>query len=248
MKNDKLVKILENLGLSDNEARVYLASLSLGSTTIMKIAQTAEIKRTTVYSVIDSLKQMGLMKIEVKGFKQLYLAESPDRLDSIISSHREALKGSLPEFMAIYNLKGGESFIKYYEGIEACKSIYEELLNKENLPYDFYYVISNQDMWHKQDPEYFSRFVERRARMGITAKVLYVDSPITQEYMRRQVELRQEAKLLPKSVNITTNMIITSKRVVSHNIVPPIVAIVIENQGVIQTNKEMFEIMWRSIS
>ena len=64
MKNDKLVKILENLGLSDNEARVYLASLSLGSTTIMKIAQTAEIKRTTVYSVIDSLKQKVPAKIE----------------------------------------------------------------------------------------------------------------------------------------------------------------------------------------
>lgn len=247
MKNDKLVKILENLGLSDNEARVYLASLSLGSTTIMKIAQTAEIKRTTVYSVIDSLKQMGLMKIEVKGFKQLYLAESPDRLDSIISSHREALKGSLPEFMAIYNLKGGESFIKYYEGIEACKTVYENII-KEAKHGDFLLVVSDQETWYNQDPEYFRSFLERRSKVGLVVRKLLQNSPTIQKLGWGTPKFNEQIKLLPESTKLTTNMFITPRKVVIHQIIPPILAIEIETPSVVQTNKEMFEIMWRSIS
>ena len=105
MKSEKLTNILENLGLTENEAKVYLASLSLGQSTILKISRTAEIKRTTIYSVIESLKQKGLMKIEIKGWKKLFVAESPEKLDVMIKNRREELKSSLPEFLALYNLQ-----------------------------------------------------------------------------------------------------------------------------------------------
>jgi sugar-specific transcriptional regulator TrmB len=72
MQNTKLTKILTDLGLSEHEALVYLANISLGPTTILKIAQAAEIKRTTVYAVIESLKTKGLINVQIKGFKKLF--------------------------------------------------------------------------------------------------------------------------------------------------------------------------------
>ena len=125
MKNRKLVTILLDLGLTENEAMVYLATISLGPATIMKISRAAEIKRTTVYSVIESLKQKGLITIEVKGWKNLFVAESPEKLTSVINAKKQRLQNNMPEFLALYNLKGNESFLKYYEGIEAIKTIYE---------------------------------------------------------------------------------------------------------------------------
>ena len=104
MKNKKLLQILIDLGLSENEASVYLAALSLGPTTILKIAKTAEMKRTTIYSVIDSLKKRGLINIEIKGFKTLFTAENPEKLETMLDSHREQLRNSLPEFLGMYNL------------------------------------------------------------------------------------------------------------------------------------------------
>ena len=60
MKNEKLQSILKNIGLSETEAEVYLASLSLGPTTILKIARSSGVKRTSVYTIIDALKEKGL--------------------------------------------------------------------------------------------------------------------------------------------------------------------------------------------
>ena len=77
MADNKLIHTLESLGLSENEAKVYYAALTLGPASILNIARAAGIKRTTVYSVVEALKQRGLMVLEVKGFKQNYVAQDP---------------------------------------------------------------------------------------------------------------------------------------------------------------------------
>ncbi len=79
MLSDKLIKKLENIGLSENESRVYLASLSLGPAIVRDIARVSQVKRTTIYSLIDSLKQQGLMHVEEKGLKKLFTPSAPEK-------------------------------------------------------------------------------------------------------------------------------------------------------------------------
>lgn len=246
MKNNKLTDLLLNLGLSENEALVYLANLSLGPSTILKIAQSAGVKRTTVYSVMESLKQLGLARLDIRGFKQLYVAESPERLESMLSLRREELGKSLPELMALYNLKGGESFVRYYEGIEACKTVYENII-KEAKYGDDLLVVSDQETWYNQDPEYFNNFLERRSKVGLKVRKLLQDSPAIHEHGWGTPRFNEQIKILPAGTRLTTNMFVVPNKVVIHQIVPPILAIEIENNSVVRMNKEMFEIMWRSI-
>ena len=151
MKNTSLTNTLTTLGLTDHEAAVYLAALSLGPATILKIAGVAEIKRTTVYSVIESLKIKGLMAIHVKGFKKLFVAENPEKLKTILLTRQSLLAQTLPEFLALYNLKGTESTIKYYEGLAGVKSVYESLLT-DVRPKEDYLIISHQAEWLNLDP------------------------------------------------------------------------------------------------
>ena len=95
---------------------MYLGALALGPAKVSDIAKAAEIKRTTVYPVIESLKQKGLMSLEVKGFKQLFVAEHPDKLDSMLELRKKELQDNFPALLGMYNLAGTESSIKYYEG------------------------------------------------------------------------------------------------------------------------------------
>lgn len=245
MEKSKLTNVLRDLGLTENEASVYLASLSLGPSTVMNIAQAAGIKRTTVYSVMESLKSMGLANIEIKGFKQLYAAENPEKLETMINLRREELQKTLPEFISLYNSKGGESFIRYYEGIEACKTVYENII-KEAKPGDFLLVVSDQVAWYNQDPEYFKDFLERRSKIGLKVRKLLQPSPYINEAGWGTPRFNEEIKLLPEETKLTTNLFIVPHKVVIHQIVPPIMAIEIENLSVVRMNKEMFEIMWNS--
>jgi len=241
-----LYKTIQDVGLSENEAKIYVSALSLGSSTVLKIARNAEVKRTTTYSVIDSLKARGLMNIEIKGFKTFYVAESPEKLDSVIESKREFLHEQLPELMAMYTLKGGESALKYYEGLEAVKNIYNNILRDTKMS-DKYYIVSNIKEWNKHDPKFFQSFLERRAKLGIAPKILLQDSEDAREHKKFSKNYNVTAKILPKGTSLSTNFIVTPKRVVIHQLIPPVLAIVIENKSVIKMHQEFFEIMWKSI-
>jgi len=244
--SNKLIHTLEHLGLSENEAAVYYAALSLGSSTILKIARTANMKRTTVYSVVEALKNKGLLSVEIKGFKQKYVAQDPSQLEGIIESRRSALKNVMPEFSALYNLKGGESFIKHYEGLEAVKTIYEELLKKAN-PKDFYDVIADTEMWYNTDKIFYQKFLERRAKKSIHIKILTMKSKKSIEHKKYSKNYNITSKFLPEETKLTTNLVIIPSMLVIHQLIPPIMAVVIENKSIIHTNKIMFDLIWNSL-
>ncbi len=245
MLNNKLLTILNELGLGENEAKVYLACLNLGPATILKIARSAEIKRTTVYSVIESLKQKGMVNIELKGFKQLYVAQDPTNLEQILERKRETLRDLMPEFSALFNLKGGESLVKYYEGVESVKNIYTRLLEKVR-PHENYLVISDMDHWYKLDSVFFQKFIEKRAKLSINLRLLFLDSPLARQQKKIQESWGGKIKILPKDTAMTINVVCIPSMLVLHQVVPPITAIVIENRSIIKFMQEMFEIVWKA--
>ena len=246
MKNEVFIESLKDFGLSEHEALVYFASLALGPATIQKIAEAAEVKRTTVYTIVESLKQKGLMNIELRGLKKVYSPENPEKLETVLDVKKQKLAKLLPEFSALYNLKGGESFIKYYEGLEASKSVYEGLI-QDVKPHDDYLIISDLPKWLNLDKEYFMNFTARRAKLNISIRMLLVDCPEAREFKKVGPNYNFKAKLLPEGMQLTTNLVVIPRRVVIHQLTPPIMAIVIENKSVIQFHRETFEMLWKSL-
>ena len=186
------------------------------------------------------------MTIEVKGFKKLYSAEDPVKLEKILESRQKDFRSVLGEFAALYNLKGGESFIKYYQGLEAIKSVYDGLL-RDIKPHDFYLVVEDIARWYELDKDFFKKFIERRAKLNLDTRLLLQDSSAAREHKKFERNYNVSDKLLPANTKLTTSLIVTPRRVVIHQLTPPILAIVIENQSVIQMHREMFEIMWNAI-
>lgn len=244
--HQQLQESLKNLGLSEHEAQVYYASLALGPSTVLNIARAAGLKRTTVYYVIDALEQQGLMSVEVRGFKRLYAAESPEKLARLVDRRQDEFQRLLPEFSALYNLKGGESMIKYYEGLEAVKNVYESML-RDVRPHEDYLVVSDTQRWTNLDPKYFLDFRKRRSKLNIRRKLLLQDTSTAREYRKFQANYGEIIKLLPKETKLVTNLMVIPRRVVIHQLTPPIMAIVIENKSVIQMHQQLFEILWKSI-
>ena len=247
MQNDKLLNSLIQFGLDQNEAKVYLAALSQGSTTVLRISKSTDVKRTTVYEVITSLIQKGLMKKEIHGFKTLYAAEHPERLENTLAAKRAVLTRALPELEGMYHLKGTESTLKYYEGLKAIENIYNDLLT-DLKPHDFYYAISNIAEWQGLDEEFFIKeHVEKRSFMRIETKLLFTDSPIAQKRITTQKNFNEEVRLLPKDTNIHIDLVVTPYKLVMFQLHAPLIAIVIENKATIEMQKQLFEIIWNSV-
>lgn len=248
MKNrDYLIETLNQIGLSDKESTIYLLALELGSTTILNISKHTVINRSTIYTVIESLLKRGLMSVEIKGFKKRYIAESPDRLEFIFEQKKKQLLKAIPFLNELYQHDSNQSFIRYYEGIEAIKMLYLGFLT-EIKPGEDYLVIGNQADWFSADPEFFLKFIQKRAKLNIQIRLLFQDSAITQKHKKFEKNLNQKIKILPINTSLTTNMVILPKKVVIHQLKGPKIAVVIENESIVKMNKEMFEIIWNTIA
>ena len=127
----KIEQILDKLGFSDNETKVYLAAMESGQASGQQIAQKAELKRTTTYSVLSYLVDRGVVaKTTVKN-KTRFLAEPPERLLSLVSELQAQIKKALPELEALYNKNEVKPKITFFEGDNAVHNVYEDTLKEK---------------------------------------------------------------------------------------------------------------------
>src|SRR3989344_388940 len=124
-----LEKYLQDLGLSDKEALIYLALLQVDSTTALDLSKKTKINRSTVYVVIDSLSKKGLVSETTIGKKTQFQAESPERLETFVENRKqqfeeqsERLKDIIPEIKSIQRESGERPVVKYFEGKEGIVS------------------------------------------------------------------------------------------------------------------------------
>ncbi len=243
MAQNKILNTLIDVGLTKNEAELYFTCLSLGPTTPTKVARASGIKRTTTYSVLESLKRKGLISIEIKGFKTLFVAENPQKLYEVINFKQKNLGEILSDLETAYNMKGIESSIKFYEGLENVKAIYSNIL-KEIKPKDEYMVISNYDKWYNLDPEFFQNFIEKRTELNLNIRILVQDSSLAQKYKLFEKRYNRIVKFLPEGTDLSTNLIILPHKIIIHQLNKPITATVIQNPDTIKMHREFFEIIW----
>lgn len=132
---EHLLEPLKNLGLSEKEAKIYLALLQLGPATPYQIANKAEIKRPTAYVIAEELVEKGLI-VHVPGEdKKRYIARTPDAFIEEQSEKLRAARAILPELRSFQKGTVEKPSIMYYEGIEGTRQAYDykkrELHGKE---------------------------------------------------------------------------------------------------------------------
>ena len=88
MFEENLVK----LGLSEKEARIYLLLLQIGSSPVSALAKRAHIKRVSVYSVLETLFDRGLVTFEQHPEGKRYLAYDPECLLYLLEKEKAQLK------------------------------------------------------------------------------------------------------------------------------------------------------------
>ena len=246
MQKEDIKEILIDFGLSEHEALVYLSSLMLGPSTVNKIAKHSGVKRTTVYPVVESLKRKGIMNIQLKGLKNLFVAESPERLEKIIEQKKERLKSMIPELSALYNLKGGESLIKYYEGVEGVKTIYEDIYNTLR-PNDEYLITSDLKKFLNIDKDFFTKFIEKRAKLNLRVRTILQNNDIDMFYKKNEQNFNFKAKVFEPNIDLKANVAILPTKIYITQLIEPYISIVIENKNIVDMHRQYFNIMWDAI-
>ncbi|MDO8240624.1 MAG: helix-turn-helix domain-containing protein [Candidatus Moranbacteria bacterium] len=232
---------LINAGLSENEAKVYLAALELGETSVYRLAKKSGVKRTTTYLAVETLKEKGLMSAYQSNSVTVCYAENPKKLTLVLEEKKKALDKIMPELLAFNNLIDKKPKIKYFEGRDSYKEVFMDILkysNSETL------ITFNENFWNFDD-FFVSYFIPKRKEKKIWARALFHDNAVFRDLKKREQELFLQCKLVPgDKFKVGIEMIIYGNNKVGFVSYEEEMAIIIESQKIHDTQKSFFETIW----
>jgi len=205
MNGQLLVSHVEELGLSNKEARIYVACLSIGPSSVQRIADQAGIKRVTTYVILESLVGLGLVSQTIKGKKTYFIAEDPVNLARLIEKREIELKEQksnfaqiLPELKGLKLLPKDTPIIKFYDGSDSVKTILNTFIETARKPaVNTVHGVSNLDLVLKFFPEFRATASNPwRSEAGVHSLFLYTstEGPIMKSSDRAQ---NRESRWLP---------------------------------------------------
>lgn len=127
--NNNIVKIVQDLGLKKEPAKVYLASLQLGGGTVSEIAQFAMVERTGIYYHLKELMSLGLLKLALRGKRKIYLPANPKKLAEILDERKKNLLEAMPALQVDFSASMNRFSNEYYQGTSDMMKFYEEVGN-----------------------------------------------------------------------------------------------------------------------
>ena len=206
-----LEKYLQDLGLTDKEATIYLALLQVDGATALDLSKKTKINRSTVYVVIESLSKKGLVSETTLGKKTQFQAEPPERLETYIERRRaqfeeqsSCIKDVIPEIKSIQRDTGERPVVKYYEGREGIISLLEEFLpnseEKEGTTYLLYPRDAIEEIFTPAEREKYKNI---RLNKKIHSRSLYTyeKGEFTSDDMSERIKI--DAKRYPISCDIS---------------------------------------------
>jgi sugar-specific transcriptional regulator TrmB len=140
MRDDHLlVAKLQTLGLSQNEALIFLALLDAPKNPT-EVSRLTGIARSNVYRIVDTLVEKGILREQTTTDGKLLAAADPTALELLIVSHEHAVQQQRLEFTQLLPSLVGKagtenSFsIHTYRGLSGIKQmLWNELKSKEIL-------------------------------------------------------------------------------------------------------------------
>ncbi|MFH1256789.1 MAG: helix-turn-helix domain-containing protein [Candidatus Diapherotrites archaeon] len=156
--------VLEEIGLSPNEAKVYEALVNAGTCSINTLSIEANVHRRNVYDSIDKLIKKGLATEEFVSGTRFVRAVNPSRLLDIVREKESKVESIIAPLQKRFEQKARGEEAVIYRGIEGFKNYLDDIL-EENQPVSF---IGAKGFWLDERLKFFlPKFDRQRVKQGI---------------------------------------------------------------------------------
>ena len=131
----KVKESLQKLGLSETEAKIYLALVKTKESTAVQLAKKTEVHRRTIYDNLNILLRKGLVNFKIKNNVKYFEATNPKSLKVFIEEKSKILNDVLPTLTNFYKDDQKLPKVNVFVGVEGAKAIVEEAVNSKKRIY-----------------------------------------------------------------------------------------------------------------
>jgi len=238
--------ILRKAGLTESQAKGYLALIEHGELSPTELADKTNESRTNGYMICEKLESLGLAT-KKDGRKVAYQPESPTKLKQLLVSRQRELKAAdveissiLPALLSIYRLTTDKPGVLYLEGVSSLRQIFDDIIKTGQTVRIF------PSAYDRDDPEVAAMIdtqVERQHRSGIKTEVLLRAETFDQFALQNNKLF--EARPADFGA-LDTQILIYGDNVALTTFNTGAVTTIITSPPVAETFRQLFEVQWQA--
>ena len=241
------LEALSSAGLTDAEAKVYLALLQSGSTPAGPIVKKSGLHRATTYQALQRLMEKGLASAVIKGKKRYFSAAEPQRLLDSLRERQEYVEQAVP---ALTNLAKGakqKQDVAVYSGTRGIRTALDAMLGELGSGGE-YLDFGVSGLFMDVMGPYWHLFQKRKQKQRVRSRVIF-DESVKQRRPELLLGYFGSSRFHPKrNASLTDTMIYKDTVILLIWTAAPPIAIVIRNASNAQSYRNQFEMMWRAAS
>ncbi len=239
-----LKDILKNTDLTPSQAEILDFLYQNKEEKASEIARNIRKSRTIVYKDLEELEKMGLIEKKEKPSQVAFFsATHPSLLKKILDQKEEQVQsdkkmfaGFLPDIISGYNLAHNQPGIRFFEGVEGLKKIYEEILDEGK---DFFLIrTAYEPIYNEKIAPVVEEFIAKRMRKNIKVTAIIpsdVDDPEKDaRWLMTRFNIAKDVYTAPVEIDIFGN------KVAILSFGEELVGMIIESQQVSQSLRQIF--------
>jgi len=239
-----LKETLQQLGMHEKKASVYLACLELGAATAYLIAKKVGLKRPTVYDLADQLMKEGLLHKSMRGQVKYFSAADPEKLIRLLKAKERLASEAMPELQNLYNSPKAKPLIRYFEGEEGIVEMYEDSLRSCKKGDEILAYVGEDVLRHL--PTHAADYVRRRIEKGIVLRGIYKNNPALKKYTEKSREQLRVARVLDEKIFPVANETnIYKNKIAIASYGTEMFGMIIESGEIARSQKAIFELAWK---
>lgn len=237
-------KALLAVGLTDKQAEVYLSCITHGAAKVPEIARRTELKRTTVYGIVDELVAMSLLLENYKGKTKEYTAQNPEELIHIMEEKSQLVAAQVSGLSDLFFTQHSNPKITSFAGREGLRKIYEDALKCKAK--EIRQVVNVKDHVTVVGDAFIKDYIKRRVANGITAYDLHPKSGsiYTETRGTKNKDLKRKVRYLPPQIFHAAMIMIYDHKVAMISTKDENFGFLIESKEFANTIAAYFDFMW----
>ncbi|MFH1471193.1 MAG: helix-turn-helix domain-containing protein, partial [Candidatus Micrarchaeota archaeon] len=242
--------ILEKIGLSKGETKVYFALLELGPSTTGPLVDVSGVSSSKIYLVLDRLMKKGLVSYFLQKKKKYFEAADPRRIvdyleerEKELGEQKNQMSKLLPSLLKQRELTKQKHQATIFRGMKGVESAYDDVL-RTMKPGDEYYILSAPQSLPEQFRNFLMIHHRRRERMRIRVKIMISENQRSTLGADRGENKFIELKYLPPGVILPETILIYGNKAFTLVWGREPIVFLLESKEYADSLKLFFNLLW----
>lgn len=234
--------VLQNLGFTPAEARVYVTLLQSGPVKVGHIIEKSGLQSSTVHNTLHALIDKGYITYIRRGKIKIYQAVHPSLILTSYQEKEQAFVRMIPQLEALEQLEHEKQQAEIYEGFKGMITMLTILIEDAQPNENYYFFATDQRDFNAEIQTFFERYDRKREEkqlnvMGLARKEL---KPFFEN--RRILHMRYVMHPIPTNISICHDKM----ALITWGEKPT--GILIQSKPIIESQIQFFKGLWENAS